>query len=161
MIYRNDVRLPVLSSLTPENSAGSRGPLFTGHWLSAETLHRDGDGDRLESCTRKGRLEGREVVHCFLRKVDRHGNVTDSISFGPDEKGGPDKKASNPLHCDTVRTSISNREWDVIRHVYQNVCANNAFELLQNDCCTCAATALNAIHAAVPEHVIRANNETV
>ena len=156
------MRLPVLSSLMnevnddPARVRGGTGPLASHPFSGFDPVD---DGPRLESCVRRGRLEGREVVHCFLRTVDRGGNVTDSISFGPDENGGPDKKAREPVRCETVRSSISSREWDVIRNVYRNTCANNAFELLHNDCCTCAASALDAVHAPVPKYVVDANRD--
>ncbi|WP_143310356.1 hypothetical protein [Chitinophaga vietnamensis] len=111
----------------------------------------------MQVCLRKGSLEGNPVQHCYIRLTDAAGNTADSISYGPDETGGPDRKPDAALQCNTIRKNITPASWERIRRYYQQTCAGKDFKFNEHDCCSCAADALYQLGEMAPSFVMYAN----
>jgi hypothetical protein len=111
----------------------------------------------MQACVRKGNLDGKPVQHCYLRLTDDTGNIEDSISYGPDENGSPDKNPGSPTQCNTIRKDISPASWDSVKRYYREQCAGREFSLNENDCCSCAASAVNVLGEHAPDFILSAN----
>ncbi|RAJ05020.1 hypothetical protein LX64_02174 [Chitinophaga skermanii] len=114
----------------------------------------------IEACVRTGNLDGNPVDHCYIRLIGNNGSIEDSISFGPDETGNPDKRPNRPNACHLVRKNISPASWQKIKSYYREHCGTKEFEFRKHDCCTCTASALNTIGERAPAFVTKANPTT-
>ena len=145
----NDTRIYATVGLPPSSGTIGIAKQSTKSSLRYRGKEAEVTGLNLFGCTRPVNppVANQIATHCYLSVTDNNGKQVSTLAFNPEGALQPDFSESLPeaphTRC-TLVGKISATEWGMMKEHFKS-CQRKGYWLTTNNCCTCAAEALDVI----------------